>query len=198
LPLALDLSDKSASNHSVISLSNVSYISGEKSRSSLPFYGSLNANSSCIYVDDVSNGDFNFGTGDFSIELYAYFNPGCPRCYLVDQDTNSCGYLVVNPSGSTIELYMPYPALSYTVNVSIASSTWHHFAITRQSGTVRLFLNGTMLDSRTNTNSLGSNTGKFQIGGINQSYGGGYALNGYIDSVLVVKGLCTRTGNFII
>jgi hypothetical protein len=72
---------------------------------------------------------------------------------------------------------------------SITTNTWHHVAITRASGTLRLFVNGTL---RASASSSTSNTTVSRIA--NTTYRGD--LNGYVDDARVTIGVARYTASF--
>lgn len=72
---------------------------------------------------------------------------------------------------------------------SITTSTWHHVAITRASGTVRLFVNGTLRATAS------SSTTNFSVSRIaNTTYRGD--LNGYVDDARITVGVARYTASF--
>ena len=72
---------------------------------------------------------------------------------------------------------------------AVSADTWHHGAITRQSGTIRIFLDGTLVDSSAgNTRALLIN----RVGRcVNRN-----DFNGYIDDVRITKGVARYTASF--
>jgi hypothetical protein len=72
---------------------------------------------------------------------------------------------------------------------SITTSTWYHVAITRASGTLRLFVDGVLRDSKSGST---SNTSASQVG-VNIYRG---ALNGYVDDARITIGVARYTANF--
>jgi len=76
---------------------------------------------------------------------------------------------------------------------SLAASTWHHIAVARASGTLRLFVNGNLdaavNDSQNCTSTAALNVGS--LGTLNVSQ-----MNGYLDEVRITKALARYTGSF--
>ena len=84
--------------------------------------------------------------------------------------------------------------LNYTqgTRTTISENTWYHVAATRNGNTWRLFLNGTVEDTVTNSNSIGaSSDGKLMFGGYVD-----YDLAGYYDDIRITQGIARYTSNF--
>ncbi|MFB0964748.1 MAG: hypothetical protein QMC36_03520 [Patescibacteria group bacterium] len=73
-----------------------------------------------------------------------------------------------------------------------AANAWTHFAVTRSGTTIRVFLNGVLTASATNSTSFDGNSGSMQIGAFN----GGYFFNGNVDDVRITKGYARYTADF--
>jgi len=77
---------------------------------------------------------------------------------------------------------------------TIAINTWYHVAVTRQSGTTKLWLDGTLIDSEA-AQDYGDNDSYCMIG----RYYGGAATGefaGHVDEFRVSKGIARWTANF--
>lgn len=72
---------------------------------------------------------------------------------------------------------------------TVAVNTWHHAAITRSSGTIRLFLNGTQVASSA------GNTQSFSITRIGRCVFR-QDFNGHIDDLRITVGVARYTSNF--
>jgi len=72
---------------------------------------------------------------------------------------------------------------------SITTQTWYHVAITRESGTLRIFVNGVLRDSKSGST---NNTTVTEIG--RNAYRG--PLDGYIDDARITIGVARYTANF--
>ena len=158
------------------------------------FYGSsgfFDGNGDLLTIADTSDldqvGDFTHevwyyrtGSGVGSLDILFYKNVTNYLYVAVDKTTNK---FVVNQHNIANVLF------GTTVTVA---NTWYHVAIARQSGTVRLFVNGVLEGSLSNsTNTTGSAAS--YIGG---SHAGGYYINGYIQDLRIYKGVAKYTANF--
>ena len=99
------------------------------------------------YLETGSTSDFNFGTGDFCIEFW--MNPA--------QVASSYELLIAteNSSGARWQIYQESDAISFwgynssgtyvrtaTAASAVAVNKWHHVAVTRNSGTLTIFVDG--------------------------------------------------------
>lgn len=73
-----------------------------------------------------------------------------------------------------------------------SGETWHHVAATRESDAVRLFVNGTIVDSVSTELSMPTLTYPVNVGGYDISGN----LNAYLDELRISKGQARYTANF--
>jgi hypothetical protein len=65
-----------------------------------------------------------------------------------------------------------------STTTTLATNTWYHFAATRQSGTLRLFVNGVLEHTSTQTISISTASRIVYVGGPT-------AMNGYADEIRI-------------
>ena len=70
---------------------------------------------------------------------------------------------------------------------------WVHVAASRQGSTVRLFINGVLTASGTQSASIGSSTASAYVGNRADLY---HPFKGYIDDFRITKGVARYTANF--
>jgi hypothetical protein len=157
------------------------------------------------YISVPSSANNAFGTGDFTIECWAYSSGVNP----VDANNtkNIIDYRTAEPS-TQVTLYYggltdSFKIAYYVNGVSVILSTnaepensWNHIALVRSSGVTKLYLNGTQTGSSyTDTNNFTATS--CNIGGRFAATGGDYrSWNGYLSNVRVVKGTAVYTSNF--
>ena len=135
------------------------------------------------YITFPDSPDWDFGTGQFTIEGYFRFT-AAPNALLISQwGSNFAFYfeggnlkLRSNPSNDTT-LYPWVPTLNQ----------WYKIAIDRDASSVaRIYVDGVMV-SRTNgyTNNLSGSGAVLAIGSLTPAGFGGYDVNGYVDEVRV-------------
>jgi hypothetical protein len=149
------------------------------------------------YVSIPSSTNFDFGTGDFTLETWANLSALSTNRVLIDKWSTgnvnswqlywrSSGTSIVFYVGSTIVVQDPNPS-------NIVVGEWNHIALSKSGTTVRLFINGIVV--ATNTSSV-SYTNTRPIGlGVQLSTATNY-LSGYMQDVRITKGLARYTTTF--
>jgi len=138
----------------------------------------------------------SFGTGDFTIEGWVY-NTG---------NTSNVGVFHLSSSGfpsSITGLALAYFTNSAGWNLYYANgsqsnagvnpvpNTWYHFAVTRSGTALRLYINGILTVSVTDSTNYSLTS--MNIGGY---YSTGFLLTGYISNLRVVNGAALYTAAF--
>jgi len=154
--------------------------------------GSINFDGNGDYLIHPPNISASFGTRDFTIEAWIYWNSlGSESAVMWGSGVGWTLYIYPANKlqwGSTNPLT---PANLLTGSTSLVTGQWYHIAVTRASGTVKLFVNGTVDGSVSDTNNYSASPG-FQIG---RSHGGQF-FNGYIDDLRITKDYARYTSNF--
>jgi hypothetical protein len=139
---------------------------------------------------------YAFGGGDFTIEMWIYFNVvNTIQCVYDSRPASTQGNypLIYLNSDGTIRLWVD-SADRITSSV-LSSSTWYHVAVSRSGTSTRLFINGTQSGSTyTDSTSYLNASGRPWIG-IN-AFNTTQGLNGYIDDLRITKGIARYTSNF--
>lgn len=140
-----------------------------------------------------ASADFAFGTGDFTIEFWAYFRT------ISLYDTL---YIHGNTSGTVQLFFSSTTTLRYNNN-SVASvldatntmptNEWVHIALVRNSGTATWYINGTASGSGSDSNNWSSSATALTIG---RDPVNGRDFDGYLSNLRVVKGTAVYTSNF--
>jgi hypothetical protein len=139
------------------------------------------------------NSSLTFGTGDFTVEFWVYWNSVSGVQDLLDWRNvggDQGNYITLYNSGSTLYFFRGTNLLNGTVT----SATWHHIALTREDSVTRLFIDGTQTgsDLSDSTSYLTTQGGYMSVGGLN----GSVSLDGYIDDLRITKGVARYTSNF--
>ena len=167
---------------------------------------SANFNGSSQYLDIASTAAFGFGTADFTIECW--WRPTVnQRSDVLDfwSDTGAGSYPVTRfdfgrITSTTLDLYTDGTGGSGAkiTGPSIASllNAWHHIAITRQSGSIKMWVDGTQAGSTYSANVLdmGANM-KLRIMGDHGAAGNG---SGNLSNIRVVRDVAVYTGTFTV
>jgi hypothetical protein len=149
-----------------------------------------------------STSDFAFGTDDFTIELWFYKTVNAYG-FLFDMrggaDTTGTDglYVTMGGGGNTeLDLGLNRSNIIRTNMDAISNDQWHHYAVTKASNTYRVFIDGALQASASNSTNLDQDK-PMMIGNYHgNSSGGGFSFNGYIDEVRVTKGTARYTAAF--
>ncbi len=147
----------------------------------------------------IPNNDFNFGTGDFTIEWYQYQmdeNP-YPRIFQIGVYNNDTSSIGVSIEGGSF-YYWTNMSPNYVSNLDTSDyiNTWVHFAISRFSGTTQIFMNGTPIFSMDDTNDFTS-TEDLVIGN-ETTPSDDAAFGGYMTYFSWVRGVAKYTSDFTV
>lgn len=151
------------------------------------------------YLSTPSNADFDFGTEDFTIELFIQPASLSQAALLVGRQEPSNGMalqVVQVNSGITYTARAFGGGPVYTVNggSSLVTTAMNHVAVTRQNNTASLWLNGLNVGSITDpTNLVCTRPLTVGIGDDTTLF---FPYTGYIDDVRIVKGVALYTANF--
>ena len=147
----------------------------------------------------IPNNGLNFGTNDFTMEGWVYISSTDTnismngRVFQMGENSTS-GYAFLYSSSNVYFGRTDEQLLSESR--SNWNDAWHHFAITRQSGTLRLFRDGALVSSTTNSGSFNNNnSGSLFFG----AYPGGTATtrsNIILDEVRFTKDVARYTSAF--
>jgi hypothetical protein len=149
-----------------------------------------------------------FGTGDFTIEQWVYpTNVGINGGGGIFQTSSTVGGLATGYTTGIVSVIGAngagqnssggwFVSVNGTYYGSVGSgaftvNTWQHVAITRSSGTLRGFINGTQIWTASNTGSIDGQN--LVIGGY---YSTAYLYQGYIDEFRITKGYARYISNF--
>ena len=143
---------------------------------------------------------YAFGTGDFTIEMWFNLSSFASLQILYDSrptSTDGLYPLIYVASGGGSVIWQISAVARITGTATLSTGVWYHVAVSRSSGSTKMFLNGTQIGSTyADTNAyLNSGTTRPFIGG--SSYTAGtLTVNGYIDDFRITKGVARYTTNF--
>jgi hypothetical protein len=156
----------------------------------------------------ANNAALQFGTGDFTVEFWAYITGQHPTDLYtgflsfggVYGTANTCLEFIMTPNGgfgvgSTTNTTSNFNITLIAGSSGLLFNTWHHFAVSRSGTTVRAFtdgvLKGTVTGNSTNINGTGIGAVMFQR--LDSSVA---STPGYISNVRAVKGTAVYTAAF--
>ena len=166
-----------------------------------------------VYFDGIddelkvtnSNSDLQFGTGDFTVEVFVKYDeePSSSR-YIIDMrssaGTSLAGSLAVGYSSdnSKIEWATPNgPVVQTSWANYISVGTWNHIAVARSGSTIKMFINGTEVDSASDGSNYNIDPTDITIGDRYNNSAVSQWFNGKISNVRIVKGTALYTNSFV-
>jgi len=156
-------------------------------------------------VTIASNTSLNIEAVDFTIEAWIYMNvmPTATSTTGWGSDYDSWFVIYERSAGGTTGWQFRVGATLLTLGGTgdssicwgthgMSAGTWYHVAVSRQSGTYKLFVNGTSLSLTTQAVSMAT-SGAYYIGSEDTS---GANFKGYISNLRVIKGTALYTAGF--
>lgn len=145
------------------------------------------------YVSLPTTSDFNFGTGDFTLEMWIYITTTNPHPNLITINGNSGWYAAIRMGywQGSLSLNHSYDGSSWVSapnsSCPIDVDAWRHIVISRISGNVKVYINNVEKTSYSLPGNLMSNA-ENEIGRLNHPNTGYFNLSGKIAITNVYKG----------
>lgn len=154
--------------------------------------GSLQFDGTGDYLTIPASQLFAFGTGDFTIEFWGYFDSitNYDTIYIHDGASGSLQLFFVN---GKLRANNNLVASILDTTTTISTGQWIHFALCRSGSTIKWYLDGTEDGSTTNSTNLGGGTTNLTIGSDPTN---SRDIDGYIDDLRITKGIARYTANF--
>ena len=163
-----------------------------------------------VYFDGTGDGIYNvdgagtnFGTGDFTMECWFYpISSGATAGLLIDTSKTGVFSTTIGISykGSTKQIILFHNGTSTyrTATTTLDLNQWHHVALIRASGSLRIFLNGIESTWTAGATTLTANFDQNNI--FIGRWGGStnYPFSGFIADARVVNGTAVYTSNFTV
>jgi hypothetical protein len=175
-------------NLETVGTAQVSTTQAKWGTTSMYFAGSGN------YLLTPYSPDLVFGTADFTFECQLYWTGGNSENNLIMN--NASGGFNVKLSATVATnwaLENAYVGQVADFGTAPTQNTWHHIAITRASGTLYAFIDGTQVYSGANTTNF-TNTASWYVAGNGAS--ASLYITGYIDDLRITKGYARYTASF--
>lgn len=166
--------------------------------------GSAYFSGSTTYLSIGDSNDWNFGTGDFTIEMwvksnnypFGAYNDTTNARWLLNQRSNASNYIAFNltKTGATFEVMS---AASQLIKLDSTTYTnildWHHYVIQRYGNVFSIYIDGISVASTTLSITMPDISAPLEIG--RWSGGGGY-FSGWIDDIRITKGVARYPAEF--
>ena len=197
LPFDSDVNDDGPNSLSVTAAGGAGISSAQ---SKFGGYSALFDGTDDALVVSNAGDDFDFGTGDFTIELFFYQTSNSSRNDITGTYSGaSTGWGISTNTSLTNEIIL------YFGNSTILSSgasaydlnTWHHLAIARSGSSIKMFIDGSAVATATNTTNVNSGY-NLRVGAVPSSVDATFLFfSGYIDDYRILKGYAKYTADFV-
>lgn len=173
--------------------------------------GSAFFNGSTDYLQLPDSDNWNFSSGDFTIDFWINFTalPTITKTVTLyvqgatDSVVNLSRLFLYNDYGTyrwEFDSYNNVPAGTITVLVNstgLSINTWYHIALVRSGNSWYWFQDGVQqVNTVTETDEVPDNTDNVRIGAIINSLTGNDYFNGWLDEFRISKGIARWTTNF--
>lgn len=153
--------------------------------------GYFNGSGDYLTVQDTN--DLKFGTGDFTVEAWIYITDSTLYNVICTKGLTTDGWFFSTYPSTRVLIFSANNTTIVTSSLSVSLNTWTHCAVSRNSSSLKLFLNGNF--ENVNTNSMDfSEIAELRIGrgrGNSANY-----FSGYLQDVSITKGVARYTANF--
>lgn len=143
------------------------------------------------WLSTAASTDWALGTSDFTIEWFQYQTNNGNENFVFNVGNNTIACSVAS-GGNRLNVYVGGTRIATVTDPLL--STWYHVAISRSSGTLHTYFNGTRIDSRANTTNINDSSSTLFIGTQNNTSPYGDNWPGNITNFRWVKGVGIYTG----
>lgn len=152
------------------------------------------------YIETSDDSDFDFGANDFTIDCWIKVNSIGSIRYIIGQDNSGNTDASFGLSVDALNYVTGFVTTDGSTEITVLSSTqipgtdWHHVAFVRDGGTLKLFFDGTLVDSTGISGSIHNSTSDVVIGQRGEASGDTYT--GWIDELRIINNRAEWTSDF--
>ena len=149
------------------------------------------------FLTTPNSSDFDFGTGDFTVDVWVRLNSYTSYPGLVSGAVaGGTGWILgLSSDGKKVRILQNVTE-RIVGSITIPLETWTHIALVRYGNTVTVYVNGVSDGAYDSTSvSWNSNGAGIAVGRLVPNFDD-YYLNGWIDEVRISKGIARWTSNF--
>lgn len=147
-------------------------------------YGSTYFDGTTDYLQITNNTAHDFGSGDFSVEVWVYPTGDVAYSNVISKDNgNGAGWLF--EYSATRGLFVAWASTNISSAGAYVKNSWSHLVFCRSGTTVSIYRNGARLATATSSASI-SSANNLRIGAVSGATL--YEFPGYISNVRIVKG----------
>ena len=146
-----------------------------------------------LQINDIGQLTFD---KDFTVEFFAYLGDQGDTYATIMNDVTGGNKLRINLGSSSnntpkLTIYSSTWDSHISGTSDIGDSAWHHCAVVRDNGTIRIFVDGTQETTSADKGNFIDVSGVFEIG----TYSGSKAFTGYLDEIRI-SNIARYTSNF--
>jgi len=152
-------------------------------------------NGTNAYLTVPNSSDFDFGSGDFTIDFWCYpkdndFTP------IIDLRTSNEEGICIYREGGLLDMFVAWswPSDMFVFKLTGNNNEWSHVALVRSGNTFTGYVNGVAATPHTDARSIAAPNGTIKIGIHHR--GNIEYFNGYVDELRISKGIARWTSNF--
>jgi hypothetical protein len=137
-----------------------------------------------------------FGTGNFTIEFWAYINAAVSSAAVFyDQRSTTTAVAPLIYMYTSNILYYAVGSTNQITGPTLSTNTWYHIAVCRSSGSTKMFVNGTQVGSTySDSNTYVCLAGRPLLGSFGDTVANRF--NGYMTDLRVTNGYARYVANF--
>ena len=126
--------------------------------------GYINFDGTNDYVTIPDSSNWDFGTGEFSIEMWIYLDGAQPQNYsgyigTFQSKWPASGWVIMNSPGTTMRNYSNDGTYETTISTNTDLNQWKHVVLTRVGNTGYMYINNSSVGTQSWTNAAFNNTG---------------------------------------
>ncbi|MFH0831354.1 MAG: LamG domain-containing protein [archaeon] len=146
------------------------------------------------YLNLSDSADWDFGSGDFTIDCWIRYNNVQTYSLLSHWGDSGNRNFEININSATVYFYYDNDGNNFQFGWSPSTNTWYHVAAVRNGNDFKFFINGIQSGVTKNAAliNFGASTANLVVG---RSIWDEY-FNGWMDELRISKGIARWTGNF--
>lgn len=150
------------------------------------------------YLTVPDSDDWNFGSGNFTIDFWVRFNSatGPQSFFYHETDSNNRYWFSLETGPSRLRFYHETAGVTtilHQTNWTPSTGIWYHLALVRNGNDFTTYVDGLSIGTTTDTDVIGNWTGLVYVGNIAAATQG---VNGWMDNLRISKGIARWTANF--
>jgi hypothetical protein len=150
------------------------------------------------YLSIPNSSRLVFGAGDFTVEAWINLTsiPGANVSTIAGVWDASTGYGWIIQTDPSMLRIVTTGLVFTSASWAPATNIWYHIAVSRSSGSIRIFVNGTQIGTTATVTGDIQSTFTLNIGMNRDGGNSSLPFNGYVDDLRITKGYARYTANF--